>query len=68
MPPDNGWNAWRELMLKRHDDQDDAIDKMQKTLDGVVVQVAKLRVKAGLWGATAAMLPVLAAALWVALK
>ncbi len=70
MPPDgdNGWAAWRELVLTRLDEHTAALKCVDGKVSTARVEIAKLKLKAGLWGAAMGTLPVIAALLLLLLK
>jgi len=58
---DNGWHEYQKLILAelaRHDEQQKMI---LKTLNKIQIEIATLKVKAGLWGAGASLLVAVAA-------
>ena len=59
MPPETeGWDAWGKHVLAELDRLAKGQASMQTTLSVIQVSVAKLKIKAGVWGAVAGMVPV----------
>lgn len=55
---ENGWLQWGKYVLKLIEDHD-------KKLDKVIVEIAKLKVKSGVWGLIGGSIPV---AIFIALR
>lgn len=64
MTPGNDWPEFKRLVLDKLDQQHNDIEKMSERLLGVQLQLVALKVRAGLWGAVAGVIPVLAALLF----
>ena len=66
MPEGNGWSGYEKLVLARLEQLDERlvhldnrITRMQdEEITRLKIEVAMLKVKSGLWGAAAGMLPV----------
>lgn len=58
MAPDaNGWDEWGRHVLTEMERLSEGQKAMQTTLVCVQVSIAKLKIKAGVWGALAGMIP-----------
>ena len=68
MTPDNDWPEFKRLVLHRLDQQHTDHTEVRDALNGIRVQLATLRARAGLWGALAGMVPVIAALLYSLVK
>lgn len=64
---DNGWAGYQRLVLKELSDLSTGQQRMEDKLEGLVVDVAMLKVKAGVWGAAAGMIPAAVAILMMTL-
>lgn len=53
----DGWSAYEKLVLDKLDSVQHDIRELQEGLILVRIDVAKLKVKAGVWGAAAGMVP-----------
>jgi hypothetical protein len=47
---DNGWGEWKNLVLEEIRSQKKTVENMQKTLESINVDIARLKIKAGIWG------------------
>lgn len=76
---DNGWREWSKHVLKELerlnacyivlDEQiDDKIDDLKKCIGEIKLDIAKLKVKAGIWGAIGAAIPILITLAIMAIK
>ena len=63
----NGWGEWKRLILASIERQDREHSELIRSLDAVRIDLAGLKVKAGIWGALAGLIPVIAAILWTLL-
>jgi hypothetical protein len=54
------WNEWRQHVLHELGQQREDHKEVRKALHELHVQIAQLKVRAGLWGAVAGAIPVLA--------
>lgn len=59
----DGWGAYERLVLAKLEELSEDIKEMQATQARQNVEIAMLRVKSGLWGATAGLIPF---GLWIA--
>jgi hypothetical protein len=57
----DGWSAYEKLVLDKLDGLNGRMNTLEDSLVLVRIDVAKLKVKAGIWGATAGMIPALLA-------
>jgi len=58
MPPDsNSWNEWKKYILKELKRVGSCYESLDKKIDTLMVEVAMLKVKAGVWGAIAGAIP-----------
>jgi len=56
--PENGWNEWSRHVLSELERLSDNCDKINEKLMIISSEIASLKVKAGVWGALAGMIPV----------
>lgn len=68
-----GWNEYRRLVVQQLEDNARDVAAARKELgekiDALRVDVVALKVKAGLWGAVAGVIPAaIAAAIWLIVK
>lgn len=57
-PGSNGWDEWGRHVRTEMERLSGGQQTMQATLTAIQVSIAKLKIKAGVWGATAGMIPV----------
>lgn len=55
-----GWPEYQRLVLKTLSDLTDGQQRVEDKLEALTIDVAMLKVKAGVWGAAAGMVPALA--------
>lgn len=60
MSPTSDWNEWREHVLRELARQGEDHKEVRKALQDIHVQLAHLKVRAGVWGALAGAIPVIA--------
>jgi len=60
----NGWHEYKRLLLFQLEEQAAAITEAAAKLQALETSVARLQVRAGIWGATAGLIPVVAALVW----
>ena len=58
-----GWGSYERLVLAKLEELSEDIKEIQKNQARQNVEIAMLRVKSGLWGATAGLIPF---GLWIA--
>ena len=62
-PPPNGWSKYVQLVL---DELKGDIHRLEGKVENILVELAGLKVKAGLWGLAGAAIPVLLGlAIWI---
>lgn len=52
-----GWSAYEKLVLDKLDGLDGRLDRLEENQVILRIDVAKLKVKAGLWGGLAGLVP-----------
>lgn len=57
MPP-NGWNEWSKYVLKELERLSDCYEGIRGDITDIKTEIATLKVKAGIWGAVGAMVPI----------
>ncbi len=57
------WNEWKQHVLHELTQQRQDHKEVRKALQDIHVQLAQLKVRAGMWGALAGIIPVIAALL-----
>ncbi len=65
---DNGFSKWQEYILQELKRLGEVIDKFDGKLDKINVAIAVLRVKSGIWGAIAGLIPASIVILYLILK
>lgn len=55
---ENGWNEWRNLVLRDLKCLDRKLESLRKEQSGILQQLAALKVKSGVWGAMGACIPI----------
>ena len=58
MTETNGWNQYQKLVMEKLDDHDDKFSNIDNKLTQIQVDIATLKVKAGVWGGIAGLVPV----------
>jgi len=58
-PSENDWKSWSKYVLMELKRQSDCCTELSKKLDSINVDLAKLKVKAGVWGTIGGATPVL---------
>lgn len=64
----NGWSSYSRLVLHELKEHKGEIQKLQKDVGDLNVEVGKLTVKAGVWGAIGGIIPAAIALAYVLLK
>lgn len=64
----DGWTEWRALVLRKLDAHREDLRDLRKDLAICRTDIAGLKIKSGVWGAMAGLIPVVAALLWFALR
>lgn len=60
----NGWSEWKQLILYQLKEQGKDIHAIEKSVGDINVHIARLQLKAGVWGGLAGMIPVLIFVIW----
>ena len=55
---ENGWKEWSKYVLKELERLNECYKKLDDKVDSVRREIAVLKVKSGIWGAVAGMIPV----------
>ena len=58
MADTNGWNQYQKLVMDKLDEHDEKFTNIESKLTQIQVDIATLKVKAGVWGGVAGMVPV----------
>ena len=58
MADTNGWNHYQKLVMDKLDDHDVKFSNIENKLTQIQVDIATLKVKAGVWGGIAGLVPV----------
>ena len=58
MAEDNGWSKYEKMVIDKLDDHDDKFGLIESKLTQIQVDIATLKVKAGVWGGIAGLVPV----------
>ena len=58
MIDDNGWSRYEKMVMEKLDDHDDKFGLIENKLTQIQVDIATLKVKAGVWGGIAGLVPV----------
>lgn len=64
----NGWDRYQIMVLEKLDGHDKLLEKINDQIVDVKVEIATLKVKAGVWGAVAGAIPTIAALLFYLFK
>lgn len=59
----NGWSAYEKMVINRLDELEGDIRALDEKVTLLRIDVAQLKIKAGMWGAIAGMVPALVAVL-----
>ena len=57
MADDNGWSKYEKMVIEKLDDHDDKFNGIENKLTQIQVDIATLKVKAGVWGGIAGFIP-----------
>ena len=57
MADDNGWSKYEKMVIEKLDDHDDKFNGIEDKLTQIQVDIATLKVKAGVWGGIGGMIP-----------
>jgi len=59
MPPNgNSWDEYRKFVVEKLDTHSGYFDEMFKRLGNIEIELARLKLKAGVWGLLAGTIPV----------
>ena len=58
MADDNGWSKYEKMVIEKLDDHDGKFTSIEDKLIKIQVDIATLKVKAGVWGGIAGLVPV----------
>jgi len=58
MADDNGWSKYEKMVIDKLDDHDSRFMGIDEKLTQIQVDIATLKVKAGVWGGIAGLVPV----------
>ena len=61
MAQENGWSQYQKLVVGKLDDHDGKFTSIEDKLTKIQVDLATLKVKAGVWGGIAGLIPVVIA-------
>jgi len=64
----NGWNEWSRHVLAELIRQNEVIERLTDKCEDIRIEVAMLKVKAGIWGFAAGAVPAVGVLLYQALK
>ena len=57
MAEDNGWSKYEKMVIEKLDDHDQKFTGIEDKLTQIQVDIATLKVKAGVWGAIGGLIP-----------
>ena len=57
----NGWDQYQKLVIDKLSDHDEKFTSIEDKLIKLQVEIATLKVKAGIWGCIAGLIPVVIA-------
>ena len=61
MAENNGWRQYQKLVMDKLGEHDDKFGSIDSKLTQIQVDIATLKVKAGVWGGIAGLIPVVVA-------
>ena len=64
----NGWNEWSKHVLKELERLNGCQEQIEKDVKKISVDIATLKVKAGIWGAIAGTIPAIIALIFILLR
>ena len=64
----NGWGEYQKLVLNELERLNEQQEKINVKIDKLAIEIATLRVKAGMWGALAGTVPALVTFLFMYFK
>ena len=57
MADDNGWSKYEKMVIDKLDDHDGKFNGIEDKLTQIQVDIATLKVKAGVWGGIGGLIP-----------
>ncbi len=57
MAENNGWSKYEKMVIDKLDDHDDKFNGIEDKLTQIQIDIATLKVKAGVWGGVGGMIP-----------
>ena len=61
MAENNGWSKYEKMVIEKLDDHDDKFNGIENKLTQIQVDIATLKVKAGVWGGIGGLIPAIIA-------
>ncbi len=61
MAENNGWSKYEKMVIDKLDGHDDKFNGIENKLTQIQVDIATLKVKAGIWGGIGGLIPVVIA-------
>ena len=61
MAEDNGWSKYEKMVIDKLDDHDGKFSGIEDKLTQIQVDIATLKVKAGVWGGIGGLIPAIIA-------
>ena len=61
MAPVDGWEQYQKLVMAKLEEHDNRFSLINEKLTQIQVDIATLKVKAGVWGGVAGLIPVIIA-------
>ena len=61
MAEDNGWSKYEKMVIDKLDAHDDKFSGIEDKLTQILVDIATLKVKAGVWGGIGGLIPAIIA-------
>ena len=61
MAEDNGWSKYEKMVIDKLDDHDGKFNGIEDKLTQIQVDIATLKVKAGVWGGIGGLIPAIIA-------
>ena len=61
MAENNGWSKYEKMVIDKLDDHDDKFNGIENKLTQIQVDIATLKVKAGVWGGIGGLIPAIIA-------
>jgi len=61
MAEDNGWSKYEKMVIDKLDDHDSKFSGIEDKLTQIQVDIATLKVKAGVWGGIGGLIPAIIA-------